>query len=208
MAQTDPIKDKNQLKKLAEYWRVKGNLRNYLLIVLGVYTALRISDLLRLTWTDVYDERRGEIRSHITVKEKKTGKLRTIALNCQAIKALRLLFPHRRGAFIFVSNRKNALPISRVQAWRIIKAAAVAIGATGRIACHSLRKVIGHFAWKAGVSPVLIMEIYGHSSYEVTRRYLGIAQAEYSVFLVQSERKRSAGLAEKTCASGGKIVQR
>ena len=143
MAATEPIRDKKQVKELAGYWLKKGNLRNYALIVLGVCTALRIGDLLRITWSEVDDERSGEFRSHITITEKKTGKQKTIALNHKAINALRLLLPHKRGAFIFASNRKDERAISRVQAWRIIRAAAEGIKITGRIACHSRRFQIG-----------------------------------------------------------------
>ena len=178
MAATEPIRDKKQLRALAEYWLKQGNPRNYALIVLGVCTALRIGDLLRLVWVDVYDEERGEFRSHITVTEGKTGKQKVIALNKQAIHALRLLYPHRRGAFVFASNRKEEKAISRVQAWRIVRAAAEAVGIVGRVACHSLRKTFGYFAYKAGVLPVMLMDIYNHSSFEITRRYLGISQDE------------------------------
>jgi len=87
------------------------------MVVLGAHTVLRISDLLRLKWSDVYDEKRQKFLPHITITEKKTGKTKNIAINKQIIKALRLYFPHRRGAFIFVSNRKNGKPISRIQAW-------------------------------------------------------------------------------------------
>jgi len=173
---TEPIRDKNKLRQLAGYYLQRGQLRNYVLIILGSHTALRISDLLRVTWPDVYDEGVGDFRSHIILTEKKTGKQKTIALNRQAVTALRLLYPHRRGVFVFVSNRRDERAISRVQAWRVIRAAAEAIGLAGVIACHSLRKTFGYFAWKSGVLPVMLMDIFNHSSFEITRRYLGISQ--------------------------------
>ena len=95
MAATEPIRDKNQLKSLANYFLKRGQLRNHALIVLGTCTALRISDLLRLKWVDVYDKERDAFRPHVTLIEKKTGKSKTIALNKQAISALALYFPRR-----------------------------------------------------------------------------------------------------------------
>ena len=173
---TDPIRSKKQLKELAGYWLKRRNYRNYALIVLGVCTALRISDLLHITEDDVYDAKVGDFRSHLIITERKTGKQKTIALNKQAIHALHLCFPHRRGGFLFANNRAEPSPISRIQAWRIIKTAAEAVKIAGCIACHSLRKTFGYFARKAGVLPVMLMDIYNHSSFEITRRYLGIAQ--------------------------------
>ena len=119
MAATEPIRDKKQLKALADYFLKRGQLRNHALIVVGACTALRISDLLQLKWSDVYDQERNAFRLHVTLTEKKTGKSKTIALNKQAIAALTLYFPHRRGTFIFASNRKEDRAISRVQAWRL-----------------------------------------------------------------------------------------
>jgi len=177
MAATEPIRDKNQLKQLAGYYLSRKQYRNYALIVMGAYTALRISDLLRLTWDDVYDEARGSFRSHVTLVERKTKKTKTIALNKQILHALRLLILHKRSKYIFANNRKNGKAISRIQAWRIIRAAVVAVGIAGKVACHSLRKSWGYHAWTSGeVSPVVIMDILNHSSYETTRRYLGVAQ--------------------------------
>ena len=176
MALTEPIRDKKQLKQLAGYFVGRGQYRNHALLILCAHTALRISDILRLTWADVYDGERKVFRSHVTLAEKKTDKTKTIALHPKIIEALRLYFPHRKGAFLFATNRKSGAAISRVQAWRILRAAAETIGLALRVSCHSLRKTFGYWAWKDGVSPVLIMHIYNHSSYEVTRRYLGVAQ--------------------------------
>ena len=69
-------------------------------------------------------------------------------------------------------------PLSRSQAFRIIKKAANYYGFEQNISCHSLRKTFGYFAWKNGTPPALLMSIYNHSSYEITKRYLGIDQLE------------------------------
>ena len=177
MATTEPIRDKVQLKKLVDFYLQKGQFRNYTLIIMGIYTALRISDLLQLKWVDVYDKQKQMFYHHITITEKKTGKTKTIALNKHVLETLHLYFPHHYGEFIFASSRDHSHAISRVQAWRIVHTAVVEVGISDKIACHSLRKTWGYHAWTNGsVSPVVIMDIYNHSNYDTTRRYLGVAQ--------------------------------
>ena len=177
---TEPIRNKKNIKQLMNYYLEKGNLRNYLLIILGIYTALRDSDLLNIKWGDVYDFERGEIRTHLNMKEKKTGKSKSIAINKKAAHALKEYFSaidgyKSEGDFIFQNNRKSNAAISRVQAWRIIREAGDAVGIE-RISCHSLRKTFGYHAWQAGIPAPVIMDIFNHSSYAVTRRYLGVNQ--------------------------------
>jgi integrase len=176
MTAAEPIRDKKTLHRMAEFWLERGNARNYAMIILGLYTALRIVDILSLKWDDVYDVRRKAFRSHIVIREKKTGKMKTIAVNPRVITALRLYMPKKRGDYIFASNRPGAKPITRVHAWRIIHTAAEAVRAKGRVSCHSLRKTFGYYAWKSGVMPVMLMDVFNHSSFEITRRYLGITQ--------------------------------
>jgi len=175
---TEPIRDKKQTASLIRYYKDRGQLRNYTLITMGLYTALRISDLLSLTWDDVYDFKHHCIKKVLHLSEKKTEKAKSLALNREVITALSLLLPLIRISpdEALFKSRKTGKAIGRVQAYRIVRHAADALEFHNRVSCHSLRKTFGYHAWKKGVSPVVIMEIYNHSSLDVTRRYLGVTQ--------------------------------
>lgn len=172
----EPIRNKKDLQQFIGYYYKLGHWRNHALIVMGLNTALRISDLLSLKWEDLYDFKRNKFRNHISLTERKTHKKKIIVLNKAAIKALKLYFPLRNSTFIFANNRSNAGPLNRSQAYRIIKTAAQNIRAAIHVSCHTLRKTFGYHAWKANVAVVLLMDIYNHSSYSITKRYLGIHQ--------------------------------
>ena len=175
MSVTQPIRSKHQVRELAEYYLKRGEPRNHLLIVMGIHTALRISDLLSLKWEDVYDFNRGCLRDNVVVIEKKTKKNKLVTLNKTIITALRVCLKYaKRGSPLFKSRKGGS--IGRVQAYRLIRNAAEALGFRTRVSCHSLRKTFGYHAWKNGVSPAVIMDIYNHSSFAVARRYLGVAQ--------------------------------
>ena len=131
MGTTQPIRNKDELTVFRMYYKdIRPNSRNYCLIVMGLNTALRISNLLRLKWDNVYN------------------------YTCRY------------------------QPISRTQAYRIVKTAAGKTVQDEHISCHSLRKTFGYHAWKNGTPPALLMDVYNHSSYEITQHYLGIEQDE------------------------------
>ena len=177
MAATQPIRSKQQVRVLAQYYLKRGEIRNYVLIVLGIHTALRVCDLLCLIWDDVFDFKNNRFRESITITEKKTGKSKILVLNKRVISALSGYLPAaKQGAVLFASRKGENKAISRQQAYRIIRAAADALGFAFRVSCHSLRKTFGYLAWKADISPVVIMKIFNHSSLEITQRYLGVTQ--------------------------------
>lgn len=182
MSTTQPIKSLDQIEQLKNYYHFqKKNYRNYALICLGMNSALRISDLLQLQWQDVYDFRNKCFWQHISLLEKKTKKQTYIAINGNAIYALKVYlqnipFPSEE-TYIFVGKNKNT-PLSRSQAFRIIKEAGDQLHFKTPISCHSLRKTFGYHAWKAGTPPAVLMAIYNHSSYHITKRYLGIDQED------------------------------
>ena len=187
MQTTQPIRDIVELKKIKKYYReVKPNKRNFLLIICGLNTALRISDILKLRWKDVYNENLLSFKSHIDVKEQKTGKKTTVFINNNLKEALASFLKDiiaKKGKlcdvmeqFIFLGQKSTDKPISRIQAFRIISEAAKKCLLSHKVSCHSLRKTFGYHAWKKGVSPALLTSIYNHSSYKITTRYLGIEQ--------------------------------
>ena len=175
------MKELEQINLLKEYFLERGEIRNYALIVTGMNTSLRISDILALRWQDVYNFNTKMYRQHLNVTEKKTGKSNIIAINEATADALELLRKKQCPTpeiFLFRSQKGENRPITRNRAFCIIKEAAEELGFEDNISCHSLRKTFGYQAWKQGVQPALLMSIYNHSSYEITKRYLGITQDE------------------------------
>ena len=160
MGTTQPIRNKDELAAFRMYYKdIHPNRRNYCLIVMGLNTALRISDLLKLKWDNVYNFEHHVFRSHFLINEQKTGKNNYITLNYNATDALRAYFNERHPTeheFIFTKATCRRQPLNRVQAYRIVRTA----------------------AWKNGTPPALLMDVYNHSSYKVTQHYLGIEQDE------------------------------
>ena len=180
MGTTQPIRDINDITKLKNYYYLqKPNLRNYTMICLGINSALRISDLLNLKWKDVYNFSDRIFWKHITVKEQKTGKENRIALNRNALTALSIykksIFSLNPEQYLF-PGRSKTFPLSRSQAFRIVKEAVQSLNLETHISCHSFRKTFGYHAWKSGTQPAVLMDIYNHSSFQITKRYLGIEQ--------------------------------
>lgn len=186
MNSAEPIKKAKDLSKFKNYYKeIQPNPRNELLIILGLNTALRISDILELKWQDVYDFEWKEYRNHINIVEHKTGKTTHIYINRNVLESLHNYKGYlkkkkqtvEKDSFLFSHSNKNE-PISRVQAFRIIKKAVECCNISGVISCHSLRKTFGYHAWKQGASPVILVSVFNHSSYQVTKRYLGIEQED------------------------------
>ncbi|MCI6244236.1 MAG: tyrosine-type recombinase/integrase [Agathobacter sp.] len=182
MGTTQPIRGRQELQNFSTYYKdEKPNLRNYALVVLGLNTALRISDLLHLRWNDLYDFEKLCFRDHLLIKEQKTGKRNRIAINEKAREAMEMYFNERNpeaDEFIFSKRTNPYKPLSRSQAYRIVKDDANHTTSEEAVSCHSLRKTFGYFAWQEGVQPALLMDVFNHSSYAITKRYLGIEQDE------------------------------
>ena len=68
MSTTQPIREPDNLFRFREYYQSEeDNPRNYALIIFGLNSALRISDILDLRWNDIF------INGSYKSQEKKTG---------------------------------------------------------------------------------------------------------------------------------------
>lgn len=166
-----PITNKKKLDLIKKLLKAT-NLRDYCLFVLGINSGLRISDLLTLRISDV----KGKDR--IALKEQKTGKHKDFPLSETCKKAIaEYLNKHTGNEWLFPS-RKGKMPISRVQAYRIINEAAKSVGITDAIGTHTLRKTFGYWAYQQGVDITRIQKLLNHSTPSITLAYIGITKQE------------------------------
>ncbi len=152
-----------------------------LLVSTGVYTGLRISDLLGLRYCDIIDN------DKLVINEKKTNKRREIKINTDLKELVsriskkqnienneELMFVNRFGTKAIDKSYVN------VQLKRIQRKYRIKIGYP--ITSHSLRKSFGRRVVEVNqnseMSLYLLMDVFGHSSPQITKRYLGIRQEE------------------------------
>lgn len=148
---------------------MKQHYRNYFLFVLGINTGLRISDLLTLKVGDVRE------RSHIIITEQKTGKLKRFKINSELQQHISEFTISKDSAEYLFKSRRGTHRIHRVQAWKILNAAAKEVGLV-EIGTHTLRKTFGYHFYQKYKDIAVLQQIFNHSSPAVTMRYIGINQ--------------------------------
>ena len=166
----------NLIRKLAK----DENYKISLLIALGCFTGLRISDILSLRWKHILGA------DEFTVIEKKTGKVRTIRLNPQLQQHIKECYEHINpvgiNAPILISQKGTIFTVQRINI--ILKEVKKKYGVKIKnFSCHSLRKTFGRQVYNmnsdnAELTLVKLMELFNHSSVAITKRYLGLRQEE------------------------------
>ena len=166
----------NLIRKLAN----DGNYKMSLLIALGCFTGLRISDILALRWEQILST------EEFSIIEKKTGKKRVLRLNPQLQQHIRECYeqiqPIGIKAPILVSQKGTVFTIQRINVVlkEIKKKYRLKVK---NFSCHSLRKTFGRQVYNMNsenseLALVKLMEIFNHSSLAITKRYLGLRQEE------------------------------
>ena len=166
----------NLIRKLAK----DENYKMSLLIALGCFTGLRISDILALRWEQILST------EEFTIIEKKTGKKRVLRLNPQLQQHIRECYeqiqPIGIKAPILVSQKGTVFTIQRINVVlkEIKKKYRLKVK---NFSCHSLRKTFGRQVYNMNsenseLALVKLMELFNHSSLAITKRYLGLRQEE------------------------------
>ena len=168
----------NDFLELLNRLHTDGNNRFYLLMGIGCYTGLRISDILTLKWTDVLN------KDTIRLQEKKTGKPREIKFNGNLTRVINegwaaTTCRDREHEYIF-SNRSGT-PFSVQYVNRELHniffkyQVKVQNGSS-----HSLRKTFSKRVYEQNGKTedilIVLSKILNHSNIAITREYLGLTK--------------------------------
>jgi integrase len=98
----EPIRDRKKIAQIKNQLRGQRRYRDLLLLVVGINTALRISDLLQLRVGHFIDDHK-RIRQRFWIKEQKRNKRHEVAINQSIREALREYL----GAYYGVTEEPN-----------------------------------------------------------------------------------------------------
>ena len=212
-----PYESFSQIMKILDYLEYWDRYRDYALIMTGLSTGLRISDLVRLDVKHVYDTNIGQFRKVIDINEKKTGKstitnLDEMVITDAMIMALTKYFDYIKWDIhpddpLFKSDRMSkdgTFYLSECQGWRIVKQATEDAKVNIKAGSHTLRKTFLNIANAVGTTSRLgngngmvlsdVMVLARHSKITTTLRYTSLMKSR----LISLRKGVSAFLLGKT----------
>jgi len=156
------------------------NYKFSLLIALGSFFGVRISDLLNLKFCDILNS------DTLIIIEKKTKKQRTIKINDQLKKHILACYkeikPLSPNDYIFISQKGSVYSVQRINV--VFKEIKVKYNLKIKnFSTHSMRKTFGRQVYNnagnnAELALVKLSELFNHSDVRTTRKYLGLRTEE------------------------------
>lgn len=161
--------------------------RNYTIFQTGKATLLRVSDVLSLKKSDVYNAN-GTIKRNAYITDKKTGKPNTLYIRPVAnelmsyytwLEEYQQKHPDCNVFFspwLFPSFRDPRRHINRKRYYRIMKKVGNKLG-LDYLGTHTMRKTGAYMVYEqTNHNIALVMKLLNHSSEEMTLAYLGLDQ--------------------------------
>lgn len=185
-----PIKDTNVLHEVEQTLLedFKYGRRNYTIFKTGMVTLLRVSDVLSLKKSDVF-EADGTIKANAYIHDKKTGKPNTLYL-----KPLRddltvywqwLQDNDFESVWLFPSTKHLDRHITEKQFYKVMAKVGDWLG-LDYLGTHTMRKTGAYRVYtQTGYNIALVMELLNHSSEKMTLAYLGLDQVSKEKLLDQ-----------------------
>lgn len=185
---TVPIKDPKVIDKMMDYlklqikknegssvWKKYIPYRNYIMVLLGLNTALRCEDILQLKAIDL-------IKNRFEITENKTLKDQRFFLNkIVQDEVLQYINEFGIGDYEYLlqsRTQKNGgdKPITRAQAFKVMKEIGSHIGINYTFGMHSLRKTFGYqYVMQSkdkAIALLNLQKMYNHESIETTQLYI------------------------------------
>lgn len=177
-----PIKDSNVLKEVQDtlLHNFKAGWRNYTVFQVGKATLLRVSDVMKLRWTDVFNEN-GTVRQNAFIHDQKTGKanllyLKPVQTDLLAYQAW-LQENHLVSDWLFPSIQHPERHITEKQFYKIMSKVGDLLG-INYLGTHTMRKTGAYRVYaQSNYNIGLVMNLLNHSSEAMTLAYLGLNQA-------------------------------
>ena len=171
MNTVQPIRDIDTIHAIQDDLK-KNNYRNYLLFEIGIYIGIRVSDILNIKVKDIRN------KDNLKLREIKTGKEKLMPIPAHLKREINWYIEDKKmqdEEYLFKSRKRQYKPISRIQAYKILKSIAKKYKLEN-IGTHTLRKTFGYHFYKRTNDVALLMTILNHSDPSITLRYIGIQQ--------------------------------
>jgi integrase len=165
----DPIRSKKHIHNIKKILADKP--RDLCLFTLGINTAFRANELLAIKVEQV---RYLEVGDILTIKQRKTQKYRSVALNENVVESVKAYLRQKTladDANLFTGLR-GCLTVPTVN--RLVKTWCASVGLKGNYGSHSMRKTWGYWQRQNGADILNLVEAFGHATQRQTMAYLGL----------------------------------
>lgn len=193
----EPIRDLRVLKKMrqffvSEYERTNNQrkklaaMRNNLLFIIGLNSALRIGDILNLTWENLLSGDR------FIIKESKTKKFNNKFINNDIVSAVEKYKTALSEYEITYADTDKVFDITSQNFIKVLKRAGKMCGFTENIGTHTMRKTFSYWYLmnNKGNSRALtvLCSLLNHSEERVTLNYAGISLDEWKTIFDETSK--------------------
>ncbi len=181
----DRFLSKDERSRLLSACKQSKNPYLFAIVLLGISTGARRSELRGLRWDDI-----SEDCSQAVLRKTKNGDIRSLIVTGKALAVLKAMKERREtnAQFLFPSSRNPNRPVDFETAWR---RALKASGITD-FRFHDLRHTCASYLAMDNASALEIMNILGHKSLAMTQRYAHLT-AGHTVSVVASMTEKELG---------------